>query len=53
MAVYSNPNATTIDGYHIGAKDAFTAWAQLVNYNKEPAKVYIFYDTEWVPGLQG
>ena len=53
MAMYAGRNGTLNAGYHIGATDVFTAWAQIVNYNKEPAKVYIFYDTEWVPGNEG
>jgi hypothetical protein len=40
-------------GYHIKSADKFNYWAQLVNYNKEPAKVYVTFDTEWVPGLVG
>jgi hypothetical protein len=53
MAIWHRKNGTTIDGYHVGGKDQFTAWAQVVNYNKEAAKVHVFYDLEWVPGLQG
>jgi len=52
MTIY-NKDGTHNSGYHVGANDVFTCWAQLVNYNKEPAKVYIFYDLEWVPGNIG
>jgi len=37
----------------IGAQDSFTGWADIVNYNKEPKKIYVYYDLEWVPGIQG
>ena len=40
-------------GYHIKANDKFNYWAQIVNYNKQPAKIYVTFDTEWVPGLVG
>jgi hypothetical protein len=40
-------------GYHIKSTDRFNFWAQLVNYNKAPAKVYVTYDVEWVPGIVG
>jgi len=52
-AIYTSDDGTRNTGYHVGAQDTFTGWAQLVNYNKEPKKVYVFYDLEWVPGLQG
>jgi hypothetical protein len=52
-ALYTSEDGTRNTGYHIGAKDTFTGWAQVINYNKEPKKVYVFYDLEWVPGLQG
>lgn len=40
-------------GYHIKAADRFNYWAQIVNYNKSPAKIYVTFDTEWVPGIVG
>jgi len=52
-AIYTSEDGTRNTGYHIGAQDSFTGWAQLVNYNKEAKKVYVFYDLEWVPGLVG
>lgn len=53
MTIYTSNDGTRDSGYHVGEKDVFTIWAQLVNYNKDPAKVYIFYDTEWIPGTVG
>jgi len=52
-AVYTSDDGTRNTGYHIGAGDTFTGWAEVVNYNKEPKQIYVFYDLEWVPGLQG
>jgi len=51
--LYTTPDGTRNTGYHIGPQDTFTGWAQLVNYNKEPKKVFVFYDLEWVPGIEG
>jgi len=50
---YTSADGKRNSGYHVGKDDVFTGWAQLVNYNKEPAQVYIFYDTEWIPGIHG
>jgi len=52
-AMFTNPQGNLPAGYHIKSGDTFNYWAQLVNYNKEPAKVYVTFDTEWVPGLLG
>jgi hypothetical protein len=52
-AMFTDPKGTLNAGYHIKSADTFNFWAQLVNYNKEPAKVYVTFDTEWVPGLLG
>jgi len=52
-AVYTSANGTQNTGYHIGPNDKFNAWAQIVNYNKEPKDIYITYDLEWVPGIVG
>jgi len=52
-AVYTSDDGTRNTGYHVGAQDTFTGWAEIVNYNKEPKKIYVFYDLEWVPGIQG
>jgi hypothetical protein len=52
-ALYTTEDGTRNSGYHIGAQDSFTGWAQLVNYNKESKQIYVFYDLEWVPGNVG
>jgi hypothetical protein len=52
-AVYTSADGIRNTGFHIGAQDTFTGWAQLVNYNKEAKKVYVYYDLEWVPGIVG
>jgi len=52
-AVYTSEDGTRNTGYHIGARDSFTGWAEIVNYNKQAKQVYVYYDLEWVPGLQG
>ena len=52
-AVYTSEDGTRNTGYHVGATDTFTGWAEIVNYNKEPKKIYVFYDLEWVPGIVG
>jgi hypothetical protein len=52
-AVYTSDDGTRNTGYHIGAQDTFIGWAEIVNYNKEPKQIYVFYDLEWVPGIQG
>jgi hypothetical protein len=49
---------TTKDGKHdagnwINKGDTFVANAQLVNYNKETQKLYLTYETEFVPGNVG
>jgi len=51
--VYTSDDGTRNTGYHVGAQDTFTGWAEIVNYNKEQKKIYVFYDLEWVPGIQG
>jgi len=51
--VYTSEDGTRNSGYHVGAQDTFTGWAQLVNYNKEAKKIYVFYDLEWIPGIVG
>jgi hypothetical protein len=53
LALYTSEDGTQNSGYHIGAQDSFTGWAQLVNYNKENKQIYVFYDLEWVPGTVG
>lgn len=50
FAVFSNEAKS---GYHMRKGDEVTAWAKLVNYNKEEAKVYLTYDLEWLEGLVG
>jgi hypothetical protein len=52
-AIYTSEDGTRNTGYHVGAQDSFTGWAQIVNYNKEAKQVYVFYDLEWVPGIVG
>jgi len=52
-AVYTTEDGKRNTGYHIGAQDTFSGWAEIVNYNKEPKKIYVFYDLEWVPGIVG
>lgn len=52
-ALYTSEDGTANTGFHIGAQDSFTGWADIVNYNKEPKKVYVYYDLEWVPGIVG
>ncbi|QDS76950.1 hypothetical protein FKW77_005158 [Venturia effusa] len=52
-ALYTTEDGTRDQGFHIGERDAFSIWAQLVNYNKEDKKVYVTYDLEWVPGKLG
>jgi hypothetical protein len=53
QAMFTDTNGQLNTGYHIKSTDKFNFWAQLVNYNKQPAKVYVTYDIEWVPGLVG
>lgn len=50
---WTDENAIFDTGYHVKATDRFNYWAQIVNYNKQPAKIYVTFDTEWVPGLVG
>jgi hypothetical protein len=52
-AMYTTEDGSQNSGFHVGAKDNFVAWAQIVNYNKEAKDIYITYDLEWVPGIQG
>jgi hypothetical protein len=53
QAMYTDAAGTLNTGYYIKSTDKFNWWAQLVNYNKQPAKVYVTFDTEWYPGLVG
>jgi hypothetical protein len=53
LTLYTSEDGTRDSGYHVGAKDSFLAMAQLVNYNKEAKKIYVYYDLEWVPGITG
>lgn len=53
LTLYTSEDGARDSGYHVGAKDSFTGWAQLVNYNKEAKKIYVYYDLEWVPGITG
>jgi hypothetical protein len=52
-ALYTTEDGTRDSGFHVGENDSFSAWAQLVNYNKEWRMVYVTYDLEWVPGKLG
>jgi hypothetical protein len=52
-ALYTSEDGTRNTGYHIGARDSFTGWAEIVNYNKSPKQIYVYYDLEWVPGIVG
>jgi len=51
--IYTSEDGTRNTGYHVGASDSFTGWAQLVNYNTDAKQVYVYYDLEWVPGIVG
>jgi len=51
--LYASKDGSLESGFWVSAADRFIANFVLVNYNKEPKKVYIYYDLEWVPGLQG
>jgi len=51
--LYTSEDGTRDSGYHVGAADSFTGWAQLVNYNKEAKQIYVVYDVEYVPGIHG
>jgi len=53
QAMFTDTAGALNTGYHIKSTDRFNFWAQLVNYNKAPAKVYVTYDIEWVPGIVG
>jgi len=53
QALYTSEDGTRNSGYHIGKGDSFLANMQVVNYNKEPKKILLYYDMEWVPGQQG
>jgi len=52
-AVYTSEDGKRNTGYHIGARDTFTGWAEIVNYNKQAKQIYVYYDLEWVPGIVG
>jgi hypothetical protein len=51
--MYIDAKGTLPTGYHIKSTDYFNYWAQLVNYNKAPADVYVTFDIEWMPGKVG
>jgi hypothetical protein len=51
--IYTSEDGTRDTGYHVGASDTFTGWAQLVNYNKDDKQIFVYYDLEWVPGITG
>lgn len=51
--MYIDAKGTLPTGYHIRSTDYFNYWAQLVNYNKQPADVYVTFDIEWMPGKVG
>jgi len=53
LTLYTSTDGTRNSGFHLNKGDTFLANAQLVNYNKEPKKVYVYYDMEWVPGIVG
>jgi len=53
LTVYTSEDGTRNSGYHVGGSDSFTGWAQLVNYSPESKQIYVYYDLEWVPGIQG
>ncbi|KAF2430903.1 hypothetical protein EJ08DRAFT_202464 [Tothia fuscella] len=52
-AMYIDAKGTLPTGYHIKSTDTFNYWAQIVNYNKAPADVYVTFDIEWLPGIVG
>jgi hypothetical protein len=49
---YTTPDGKFNSGYYI-KDDTFIMQAELVNYRKEPQKVYIQMDIEYVPGKVG
>jgi len=51
--LYASKDGTLETGYWVSPTDRFMGTYVLVNYNKEPKKIYVFYDLEWVPGLVG
>jgi hypothetical protein len=51
--MFIDSKGTLPTGYHIRSTDYFNYWAQLVNYNKQPADVYVTFDIEWLPGKVG
>lgn len=52
-AMFIDAKGTLPTGYHIRAADYFNYWAQIVNYNKEAADLYVTFDIEWMPGTVG
>src|ERR1700760_3464343 len=36
LALYTSEDGTRNSGYHVGATDSFSGWAQVVNYNNQP-----------------
>jgi len=53
ITMYTSPDGTRNSGYHLNKGDKFLANFQLVNYNKRDESVYVFYDTEFLPGHPG
>jgi len=51
--MYTQRDGKSDAGYWVQKSDSFVATAELVNYNKEPQKVYLTYDLEWAPGKVG
>jgi hypothetical protein len=51
--MYTQRDGKSNAGYLVQKGDSFVATAELVNYNKQPQKVYLTYDLEWAPGKTG
>jgi len=51
--LYASKDGTLETGYWVSPTDRFMGTYVLVNYNKEPKKVEVWYDLEYLPGHVG
>jgi hypothetical protein len=51
--IYGTKDGSIEGGYWVSKDDSFGVWADLVNLDKNPKKVYVTYDLEYLPGHVG
>lgn len=51
--IYGTKDKSILGGYWLSKDQPIVVWADLVNLDQEPKKVYITYDLQYIPGHEG